>query len=81
MCGCLRFFLGLLVSVDEEFQRLYELREIKRRRLHELDKQAAAYGKLDVPAHISMERAELRKEARSAASASARSGTMCNSKR
>jgi hypothetical protein len=46
---------------DSETDRLRELREIKRQRLHELDKQAERYG-YDVPAHIALERAELQKE-------------------
>src|SRR5262249_30867609 len=38
-----------------------ERREIKRRRLHELDKQADRYG-VDTPPHIEMERTQLRYE-------------------
>ena len=48
---------------DSETDRLRELREIKRERLHELDKQAERYG-LDVPPHIALERARLQKELR-----------------
>jgi CHASE3 domain sensor protein len=48
-------------AMDDE-QRLIERREIKRRRLHELDKQADFYGERDVPPHIEMERVQLRYE-------------------
>lgn len=47
--------------MDDETRRLVERREIKRRRLHELDKQADTYG-MDVPPHIEMERVQLRHE-------------------
>lgn len=42
-----------------EEQRLVERRDIKRRRLHELEKQADYYGERDVPPHIEMERVQL----------------------
>lgn len=42
-----------------EEQRLVERRDIKRRRLHELEKQADFYGERDVPPHIEMERVQL----------------------
>lgn len=48
--------------MDGDDDRLAELREIKRRRLHELDKQAARFGESHVPPHIEIERAELRRE-------------------
>jgi len=47
--------------VDNDEQRLIERREIKRRRLHELDKQADRYGP-ETPPHIEMERTQLRYE-------------------
>lgn len=48
--------------MDEETQRLIEIRKVRKQRLHELDKQAAALGEYNVPPHIQMERNDLRKE-------------------
>lgn len=49
-------------DADEEARRLEELRQIKRRTLHELDKQAAQYTAALVPPHIQTERQRLRRE-------------------
>lgn len=49
-------------DADEEAIRLEELRQIKRRTLHELDKQAAGYGDTPIPTHIQLERQRLRRE-------------------
>ena len=48
--------------MDDEIQRLIEIRRIKLDRLYELDKKAAMYGELDVPPHIQMQRTDLRAE-------------------
>jgi hypothetical protein len=48
--------------VDEETQRYAEIIKIKQRHLHELDKQAAALGKYNVPPHIEMQRQTLMEE-------------------
>lgn len=45
-----------------EARRLEELRQIKRATLHELDKQAAQYTRINVPPHIQTERERLRRE-------------------
>lgn len=47
--------------MDDETQRWAELRELKRRRLHELDKLAALHG-ANTPAEVAIERAALRQE-------------------
>jgi len=51
-----------VIGVDEETERFVIIRKIKLRRLHELDKQAAAFGEYNAPAHIEMERGALRDE-------------------
>lgn len=63
-CGPIRSVAShfLWRAVDDETQRLIELRKIKLDRLHILDKQAAAYGEIDLPPHIAMERSNLRSE-------------------
>lgn len=48
--------------VDEETQHYIRVRKTKLARLHELDIQAAAYGKYNTPPHIEMERTSLREE-------------------
>ena len=48
--------------MDEETLRYAELIRIKQRYLHELDKQAAALGKYNVPPHIEMQRQTLMEE-------------------
>lgn len=47
--------------MDEETVRYAEIIRIKQRHLHQLDKQAAAYG-MDVPPHIEMQRQTLMAE-------------------
>lgn len=49
-------------QVDEETRRYIDIRRVKLRRLHELDRQAAAYGEFNVPPHIQMERTSLQDE-------------------
>lgn len=48
--------------MDDETERFLDLRQIKLRRLHELDKQAALLGESHTPAHVQVERAQLREE-------------------
>lgn len=48
--------------MDDETERFIAIRKIKLRRLHELDRQAAAMGEYNAPAHIEMERGSLRDE-------------------
>jgi len=49
-------------TVDEETTRYAQVLKIKQARLHELDKQAAAFGAIYTPPHIEMERVSLREE-------------------
>ncbi len=48
--------------MDEETARYVAIRKVKLARLHELDVQAAAYGKYNTPPQIEMERTSLRDE-------------------
>jgi len=48
--------------VDDETRHYIAVRKVQLARLHELDLQAAAYGKYNTPPHIEMERTSLREE-------------------
>jgi len=48
--------------VDDETSRFIAIRKIKLARLHELNKQAAAFGEYNVPPQIAMEQGSLRDE-------------------
>src|SRR5262245_36239842 len=49
-------------AADVEAEHFYDLRQIKLKRLQELDKQAAMLGDAHTPVHVQVERAELRAE-------------------
>lgn len=55
-------FLLVVSRVDEETTRFIAIRKVKLAYLHQLDLKAAAFGPLDVPPYIEMERVSLREE-------------------
>lgn len=48
--------------MSDDAEHFYDLRQVKLKRLRALDKQAALLGDAQTPAHIQVERAELRAE-------------------